>query len=62
MAKKTDRRKVVDRRTVMQSVLFDRRRLADRRLSNILVEWIPLGDVVLHPTLIDALSNRAYKN
>jgi hypothetical protein len=34
-------RKVTDRRTQVKKLSFDRRVQPDRRLSNILVEWIP---------------------
>jgi hypothetical protein len=36
-----DRRKVTDRRTKQQQRPYNRRKLPDRRLNNISVEWIP---------------------
>lgn len=62
MARKRDRRKVADRRAVMQAVLFNRRRIVDRRIDNILAERDLLGEVVLHPTITDAFRRRAFNN
>jgi hypothetical protein len=48
-----ERRKRDDRRTYVaardKSPEHNRRRHPDRRLNNIMVEWIPMGHVHTHP-------------
>lgn len=56
-----DRRMVTDRRIQEQKLPYDRRVQPDRRLNNISVEWIPLSEVTLHPTLREALSRNSNK-
>jgi hypothetical protein len=56
-----DLRNVTDRRTREQKRPYDRRVQPDRRLSNILAEWIPFSEITSHPTIREALSRRRNK-
>jgi len=56
------RRKITDRRIQEQKLPYDHRVRPDRRLNNISVEWIPISEVTLHPTLCEALSRIRNKN
>lgn len=56
-----DRRIGADRRALDLKLPYDRRVQPDRRLNNISVEFIPIGEVTLHPTLRNALRNSARK-
>jgi hypothetical protein len=56
-----DLRKGTDRRTQEQKRSYDRRVRPDRRLSNILVEWISFSEITSHPTIREALSSRRNK-
>jgi hypothetical protein len=49
-----DRRFITDRRINSQPFNSNRRFRPDRRLNNLLVEWIPSNEVVLHPHLFKA--------
>ena len=49
-----DRRCIPDRRTHTQPSNFNRRVRPDRRLNNILVDWVPNNEIVLQPTLFKA--------
>jgi len=48
-----ERRKTSDRRAYIdtkdKAAATNRRRFPDRRLNNIMVEWIPMGLVQTHP-------------
>mgnify|MGYP001827572694 CR=1 FL=1 len=49
-----DKRVILDRRIHNQPLTYNRRVRPDRRLNNILVEWVPNYEVVLHPPLFKA--------
>lgn len=53
-----DRRKLTDRRISDQPVSTELRLSPDRRLDNILVEWLPGDAVTLHPSLNKARGSR----
>ena len=52
----SDRRKVADRRSHNQTRPYNRRMRPDRRLNNILVEWIPFGEIALQPAVRESLT------
>ncbi len=49
-----DRRFIPDRRIKNQLLNYNRRVRSDRRLNNILVEWVPNSEIVLQPSLFRA--------
>jgi hypothetical protein len=57
-----DRRKTGDRRCENLPVENDSRSRPDRRLNNIMVDWLPDNIVALHPTVRKAKGLNSYKN
>jgi hypothetical protein len=49
-----DRRFIPDRRILNKPLNYNRRVRPDRRLNNILVDWIPKNEIVLQPSLFKA--------
>ncbi len=49
-----DKRFIPHRRTKNQLLNYNRRIRVDRRLNNILVEWVPNSEIVLQPSLFKA--------
>jgi hypothetical protein len=56
-----DGRNVADRRINEQKRSQNRRTRPDRRLNNILVEWIPFGEIALHPAIRESMMNHRSK-
>jgi hypothetical protein len=57
-----DQRNTTDRRIHEQKWRHDRRVRPDRRLNNIMVEWIPFSEITSHPTIREALRCRRNRN
>jgi len=56
-----DRRKTSDRRSENLPVEDDSRIRPDRRLNNIMADWLPEDVVSLHPVLRRAMGLHGYK-
>jgi len=53
----SDRRDGAERRIDNQARPYNRRMQPDRRLNNILAEWIPFDEIALHPVVRESLTN-----